>query len=108
VPETFPPVDDRVADSLRGAAMRLAAELDLAHLYQAAAYASMVADAIDNSRVKEVNRNIIRTDVDSEFELDEHGRVWLIKNGDCFIIGRKLAVIVEMRRFISNTVSADV
>lgn len=52
MPETFPPVDDRVADSLRGAAMRLAAELDQAHLYQAAAYASMVADAIDNSRGK--------------------------------------------------------
>jgi hypothetical protein len=29
----------------------------------------MVADAIDNSRGKEVDRNITRTDVESEFEL---------------------------------------
>ena len=108
MPETFPPVDDRVADSLRGAAMRLAAELDQVHLYQAAAYASMVADAIDNNRGKEVDRNITRTDVESDFELDEHGRVWLIKDGDCFIIGRKLAIIIEMRRFISNTTTTDV
>lgn len=108
MPETFPPVDDRVADSLRGAAMRLAAELDQAHLYQAAAYASMVADAIDNNRGKEVNSSITRTDIESEFELDEHGRVWLIKDGDCFIIGRELAIIIEMRRFLSNTVSADI
>ena len=108
MPETFPPVDDRVADSLRGAAMRLAAELDQAHLYQAAAYASMVADAIDNNRGKEVNSSITRTDIESEFELDEHGRVWLIKDGDCFIIGRKLAIIIEMRRFLSNTVTTDI
>lgn len=108
MPETFPPADDRVADSLRGAAMRLAAELDEAHLYQAAAYASMVADAIDNDRGKEVDGSITLTDIESEFELDEHGRVWLIKDGDCFIIGRKLAIIIEMRRFLSNTLTADI
>lgn len=108
MPETFPPVDDRVADSLRGAAMRLAAELDQARLYQAAAYASMVADAIDNSRGKEVDRNITRTDVESEFELDEHGRVWLIKDGDCFIIGRRLTIIIEMRRFLSNAATTEI
>ena len=108
MPETFPPADDRVADSLRGAAMRLAAELDEAHLYQAAAYASMVADAIDNDRGKEVDGSITLTDIESEFELDEHRRVWLIKDGDCFIIGRKLAIIIEMRRFLSNTLTADI
>lgn len=106
MPATFPPVD-RVADSLRGAAMRLAAELDEVRLYQAAAYASMVADAIDLSRGREVGADIARTDVESEFELDEHGRVWLIRDGDCFIIGRRLAVSIEMRRFLASTSATE-
>jgi hypothetical protein len=107
VPATFPPVDDRVADQLRGSAMRLAAELDEARLYQAAAYASMGADAIDLSRGRDVSAENVRTDVESEFELDEHGRVWLIKDGDCFIIGRRLAVSIEMRRFLASTSATE-
>jgi hypothetical protein len=83
--------------------MRLAAELDEARLYQAAAYASMVADAIDHRRGQPVNDNALATDVELEFELDEHGRVWIIRDGDCHIIGRRLAVCMEMRRFLAVT-----
>ena len=106
VAETFPPVDGAVADRLRDAAMRLAAELDEARLYQAAAYASMVADAIDQSRGQPVSARADATDVEIEFELDEHGRVWEIRDGDCWIIGRHLAVAIQMRRYLAATTGA--
>lgn len=106
VPETFPPADGAVADRLRDAAMRLAAELDEARLYQAAAYASMVADAIDQSRGQPVSARAAATDVEIEFELDEHGRVWEIRDGDCWIIGRHLAVAIEMRKFLAASTGA--
>jgi hypothetical protein len=35
-----------------------------------------------------------------DFELDEHGRVWLIADGDCRIIGRAPAVLRGMRRLL--------
>jgi lipopolysaccharide/colanic/teichoic acid biosynthesis glycosyltransferase len=38
---------------------------------------------------------------DVEFELDEHGRVWMILAGDCHLIGRREAVCGEMRRFLA-------
>ncbi|TMJ14642.1 MAG: hypothetical protein E6G94_09180 [Alphaproteobacteria bacterium] len=41
------------------------------------------------------------SDVELQFELDEHGRVWIIRDGDCDIIGRKDAVCAEMRRFLA-------
>jgi len=104
--EPFPPVDGAVADRLRDAAMRLAAELDEARLYQAAAYASMVADAIDQSRDQPVSARAAATDVEIEFELDEHGRVWEIRDGDCWIIGRHLAVAIQMRKYLSATTGA--
>lgn len=87
--------------------MRLAAELDEARLYQAAAYASMVADAIDQSRDGAACDVDMRTDVDLDFELDEHGRVWMIREGDCHIIGRTNAVCAEMRRFLNSVVLGD-
>jgi len=87
--------------------VRLAAELDEARLYQAAAYASMVADAIDQSRDGARSDVDMRTDVDLDFELDEHGRVWMIREGDCHIIGRTNAVCAEMRRFLSSVVLGD-
>jgi hypothetical protein len=42
----------------------------------------------------------MRTNVELEFEVDEHGRVWMIREGDCHIIGRRNAVCSEMRRFL--------
>jgi hypothetical protein len=85
--------------------MRLAAELDEAELYQAAAYAAMVVDAIDQrGGGTNDNEKDMRTDVELDFELDEHGRVWMFREGDCHIIGRKNGVCAEMRRFL-RTVS---
>lgn len=101
--EPHQPVDDAVADRLRDTVLRLAAELDEARLYQAAAYASMVADAIDHSRGKPVSARAAATDVELQFELDQHGRVWEIRDGDCWIIGRHLAVAIEMRKFLAAT-----
>ena len=48
------------------------------------------------------NDNQPRTDVDLQFDLDEHGRVWMIRDGDCHIIGRRDAVSEEMCRFLSE------
>ena len=87
-PLTYPLPTER----LRNAAMRLAAELDDAHLYRAAAYASMAVDAINQSRGEPQPDGDMQTDVDLDFELDEQGRVWMIREGDCHIIGRTDAV----------------
>lgn len=87
-------------ERLRNAANRLAAELDDARLFQAAAYASMAADAVLHNGGEALSDNDLRTDVDLEFEFDEHGRVWMIRDGDCHIIGRTNAVCAEMRRFL--------
>jgi ABC-type cobalamin transport system ATPase subunit len=85
--------------------MRLAAELDEARLYQAAAYASMAVDVIERSAGQAVHAEVMRTDVDLDFTLDEHGRVWMIREGDCHIIGRTDAVCAEMRRFLASVAS---
>jgi hypothetical protein len=87
--------------------MRLAAELDEARLYLAAAHASMAVDAIERSAGKAAYARAMRTDVECEFELDEHGRVWMIREGDCHIIGRKNAVCAEMRRFLASLVLGE-
>jgi hypothetical protein len=87
-------------DRLRNSAMRLAAELDEAREYLASAYVSMAADAMGPRDEAAVNDNRAPTDVECEFELDEHGRVWIIFEGDCHIIGRKDAVRREMWRFL--------
>jgi hypothetical protein len=100
------PIYPLPTEHLRNAALRLAAELDDAALYKAAAYASMVADAIADSR-GETQVLDLRTNVDLDFELDEHGRVWMIREGDCHIIGRRDAVCAEMRRFLRTVVLGD-
>ncbi|MFL6843642.1 MAG: hypothetical protein ACJ8ER_02035 [Allosphingosinicella sp.] len=87
-------------EHLREIAMRLTPELDEARLYQAAAYVSMAVDAMAQSPAAAVNDNVPRNDVECDFELDEHGRVWIILEGDCHIIGRKEAVRKEMWRFL--------
>jgi hypothetical protein len=96
---TPPPVDPGVADALRAAAVRLAAELDQARLYQAAAYASMVADSIDHRCGQAVNDNGEAPDLELRFELDEHGRVWLLPH--CEIVGRRLEVCAQMLSFLA-------
>lgn len=96
-----------VAVRLRDAAMRLAAELDEARLYRAAAYASMAADAAGEPPAKVLTPDEMRTDVETDFELDEHGRVWMIREGDCHIIGRREAVCAKMRRFLASVVLGE-
>ena len=43
-----------------------------------------------------------REEEDVEFMLDEHGRVWMILRGDCWIIGRRDGVCAEMRKFLAE------
>lgn len=103
--------------------MRLAAELDSARLYKAAAYASMAADAVGEaaaavmaegeggSRIPELPQGRPAgmtggaADVDLDFTLDGEGRVWMIREGDCHILGRTDAVCAEMRRFLAGVAS---
>jgi hypothetical protein len=89
-------------ERLRNAAMRLAAELDEVRLFQAAAHVSLGADAISRDPAPELSAERMRTDIELEFEFDEHGRVWMIREGDCHIIGRTEAVCLEMRKFLAN------
>jgi len=46
----------------------------------------------------------MRTDVDLDFRVDEYDRVWIIREGDCQIIGRRHAVCAEMTRFLASGV----
>jgi hypothetical protein len=87
-------------ERLRDSAARLTAELDGARLYQAAAYVAMAVDAMERDPEPSVNDNDLRSDVECEFELDEHDRVWMIRDGDCHIIGRKDYIRKEMWRFL--------
>lgn len=95
-PLIYPPP----VEHLRNAAMRLAAELDDAREYQASAYVSMAADVLGPRDEPADNDNRPFNDVECEFELDEHGRVWIVLEGDCHILGRKEAVRKEMWRFL--------
>ena len=102
-PSIHPPQGER----LRNAAIRLAAELDEARLHHAAAYASMAAEVIERSAGGDAYAKAMQTDVDFDFTLDEHGRVWMIREGDCHMIGRTNAVCAEMRRFLASVVFGD-
>ena len=93
------PGSERVS-ALRDSAARLVADLDAAALYQAAAHASMALVAIIKAG-DVFNDNQPRTETDLEFELDEHGRVWMIKDGDCEIIGRIWETRCAMLNFLS-------
>jgi hypothetical protein len=101
-----PPSEAGATIELRQRALQLATDLDQAQLYQAAAHASMVADAVARN-TEHGNDNSPVADIELEFELDEHGRVWMIRDGDCHIIGRRLAVCTEMRRFLAAAAIAD-
>lgn len=94
------PTDAGPADRLRDTALQLTTELDRLRLYQAAAYVAMAVDAMARSPDSAVNDNAPHTDMECAFELDENGRVWMILEGDCHIIGRKEAVRKEMWRFL--------
>jgi hypothetical protein len=78
--------------------------MDRLELYHASAYVSMAADALGEIANDPVRDLDLRTDIEVEFEFDEHGRVWMICEGDCHIIGRTNAVCAEMRRFLTSVV----
>jgi hypothetical protein len=95
-----PPIPVPPVDELRAAAMRLTAELDQARLHQAAAHVSMAVHAMTGAPDPAVNDNVFRSDVECQFEVDEHERVWMYRDGDCSIIGRKDYIRTEMWRFL--------
>ena len=84
--------------------MRLAEEMDGAGLGLAAAYVSMAADSIlDGGEAEAAARDEgIATGVDLDFTLDERGQAWMIREGDCHLIGPGEAVCSEMRRFLAD------
>ena len=83
---------------LRGETERLAAALEAAGFAEAAEWASKAAAAVGEVDAP----GDLRTDVEVEFDLDEHGRVWMYRDGDCTIIGRHKAVCAQMRRFLAE------
>lgn len=95
-----PPIPVPPVEELRAAAMRLTAELDQARLHKAAAQVSAAVHMITGEPDPAANDNVYRSDVECEFELDEHDRVWMVRDGDCHIIGRKDYIRTEMWRFL--------
>jgi hypothetical protein len=95
-----PPIPVPPVEELRAAAMRLTAELDQARLHQAAAHVSMAVHTITGEPDPAVNDNVFRSDVECQFEVDEYDRVWMYRDGDCHIIGRKDYIRTEMWRFL--------
>jgi hypothetical protein len=130
VPADPSPPRPPAAHRLHGTAVRLAAGLDEAGLCLAAAYVSMAVDAIEGSaafrrgrgagagsrqedgamrsgvlRQAQDDRSIggaVPDAMDLDFTLDEHGRVWMIREGDCHVLGPTEAVCGEMRRFLAG------
>ena len=100
-----PPIPVPPVDELRAAAMRLTAELDQAGLHRAAAHVSTAVGAMADPPEPAVNDNVFRSDVECQFEADEYERVWMYKDGDCHIIGRKDYVRTEMWRFLRTTLA---
>jgi len=100
------PVADRRMPLLE-AFGRLAGELDRAKLYKAAAHIALAAEAVRERWMKRREPEDLRTDVEMELGLDEHGRVWMYVEGDAHMIGRKGAVCAEMRRFLVAAVLGD-
>jgi len=96
-----PSVEVLPADALREAAVRLTAELDLARMHQAAAYVSMAVAAMakDPGGAAAKDRTY-GSDVECAFEVDEYDRVWMYRDGDCEIIGRRNYIRTEMWRFL--------
>lgn len=95
-----PPIPVPPVEQLRSTAIRLTAELDQAQLHQSAAYVSMAVEAMVQAPDPAVDGNVFRSDVECEFGVDEYDRVWIYRDGDCHIIGRKDYIRMEMWRFL--------
>jgi hypothetical protein len=97
-----PTSNSPAANDLLETAIRLATTLDEASLYRAAAYASMVADAIKLGAGDAVATASEDTDLELDFELDRKGNVWLIRPPGCQVLGCRSAVVAAMRRFLRS------
>ena len=97
---------------LHEAAVRLGDRLDKAGQLLAAAYVSMAVDAIEASAAFGQGRDegteprqrdeAMLNGVDLDFTLDGQGQVWMIREGDCHLLGPTAPVCGEMRRFLSS------
>lgn len=89
---------------LKVAALSLEKEMHEAGFALAAAYAGLAAGALEAGMPSDWGRpaRVLEGD-EVEFEVDEHGRVWLVRDGACDVIGRRDAVVAEMRRFLRDS-----
>jgi hypothetical protein len=72
-----------------------------------AAHIAMAIEAMDLALPASADGKRPPTDIDLHFELDEHGRVWMIREGDCHILGRRDSVRDEMWRFLRGLLLDD-
>lgn len=86
---------------LKVAALALEEEMEAAGFVLAAAYLSLAAKGLEAGMPSDWGRpaRVLEGD-EIAFELDEHERVWLVRDGACDVIGRREEVVGEMRRFI--------
>jgi hypothetical protein len=90
------------ATRLGAAAAALAGEMDAAGFEVAAAYVRLAGEALEDRLPSDWGRSSGPPGVEAEFEVDEHGRVWVVRDGFCEVIGRRDAVVGEMRRFLNE------
>jgi hypothetical protein len=67
-----------------------------------AAYLGLAAEALEERLPSGWGRQAALPGADASFEADEHGRVWIVRDGLCDVIGRRDAVAAEMRRFLQE------
>ena len=87
---------------LRAAALALRDEMDAAGEALGAAYAELAAKALEDRLPADWGRRSGPPGEEAEFELDEHGRVWVVRDGLCDVLGRREAVVAEMHRFLAQ------
>ncbi|HEY0027312.1 MAG TPA: hypothetical protein VGC35_05535 [Allosphingosinicella sp.] len=90
------------ATRLGAAAAALAGEMEAAGFEVAAAFVRLAGEALEDRLPSDWGRSSGPPGEEAEFELDEHGRVWVVRDGFCEVIGRRDAVVAEMRRFLDG------
>ena len=90
------------AGRLKAAAEGLREEMDSAGFPLAAAYVGLAAEVLEERLPADWGRSASPPGEEVEFEADEHGRVWIVRDGLCDVIGRREAVAAEMRRFLQE------
>jgi hypothetical protein len=85
---------------LGAAAAALAGEMEAAGFEVAAAYARLAGEALEDRLPSDWGRSSGPPGEEAEFELDEHGRVWVVRDGLCEVLGRREGVVAEIRRFL--------